>query len=454
MARILPTWFKPALITLVLAAALGAPLHAQELLRDAETEHLLKDMTLPIFKAANVTPASVDLYLVNDPTINAGVGGGQNIFMNTGLLLAADNVNQVIGVYAHETGHIAGGHLTRQGDGAKGATGISLLSLLLGAAAIAAGAGDAGIAILSGGQAVAAGSFLAYSRSEESSADQSGATYLAKIGTSGKGMIEFFNKLQNQEYRLGVPQQSYFRSHPLSSDRISRLEDRIKSSPSYAKPVDPVLEYRFQRIKAKLVGFISEPQRTFQLYPETDTSEYARYARAYAWHKLADEAKARDEMTELLKIRPGDPYYQELLGQVLLESDQVKEAIAPLRSAVAGAPDEPLIQSLLGHALISTEDPTDFAEAKKILENSVRLDPDNPFAWYQLGIVYSKLGDEPRAALASAERLSRIGEMAQAGSSARFAVKGLKSGTPEWVRAQDIALLAENELKKKKNRRS
>jgi predicted Zn-dependent protease len=432
---------------------IASSLQAQSLLRDAETEHLLKDVTRPIFEAAKVTSESVDLYLVNDPTINAGVGGGQNIFMNTGLLLQADNLSQIIGVYAHETGHIAGGHLSRQGDGAKGATGISLLSLLLGAAAVAAGAGDAGIAILQGGQALAAGSFLAYSKGEESSADQAGASYLEKLNMSGKGLIEFFGKLQSQEYRLGVKQESYFRSHPLSSDRITRLEERVTSSKSYNTETDPKLEYRFQRIKAKLAGFLGEPQRTFQLYPESNTSEYARYARAYAWHKLADVPKARAEMEALLKIKPNDPYYLELLGQVLLESGEVKESVAPLRAAVAAAPNEPLIQSLLGHALISTEDPKDFVEARAILEKSVRLDAENPFAWYQLGIVYSRQGDEPRAALASAERLSRIGEFPQAGANARLAVKGLKSGTPEWIRAQDIVLLTDNEAKKKKSRR-
>ncbi len=442
-----------AILCAAAALLLTTSLHAQSLLRDSETERLLKDITRPIFEVAKITPESVDLYLINDPSINAGVGGGQNIFMNSGLLLQADHVGQVIGVYAHEAGHISGGHLVRQADGAKGATGISLLSLLLGAAAVAAGAGDAGIAILQGGQALAYGNFLAYSKGEESSADQAGATFLEKTSMSGKGIIEFFGKLQNQEYRLGVKQESYFRSHPLSSDRITRLEERVTSSKFYDTPIDPQIEYRFQRIKAKLAGFLNEPQRTFQLYPESNTSEYARYARAYAWHKLADVNKAREEMEALLKIRPGDAYYLELLGQVLLESGQVQEAVAPLRRAVAAAPGEPLIQSLLGHALISTEDPKDFAEARKILEKSVRLDADNPFAWYQLGIVYSRIGDEPRAALASAERLSRIGEFPQAVYNAKIASKGLKSGTPEWIRAQDIALLSENEIKKLRKKR-
>jgi predicted Zn-dependent protease len=433
-------------------ALLATAAQAQETLRDAETEHLMRDMTGPIFDAAKIPRGAVNLYLLNDNSINAFAAEGQNIFMHSGLIMRADNVNQVIGVYAHETGHIAGGHLYRQSDGAKGATGISLLSLLLAAGAIAAGAGDAGIAIIQGGQALAYGNFAAYTRSEESSADQAGATFLEKAHESGKGILSFFNKLQTDEYRLNVKQETYFRSHPLSSDRITQLEQRVEASPYYNAPTDPQLEYRFQRVKAKLAGFVNEPQRTFQLYPESDVSEYAHYARAYAWHKMGDVAKARAETAELLKVKPKDPYYLELEGQVLLESGMVQESIPPLRRAIAEAPDEPLIQSLLGHALISTEDDRDFAEARKILENSVRLDPDNPFAWYQLGIVYARSGDEPRASLASAERYSRAGQVPEAAANARRAVAGLSKGTPEWVRASDILNIAENDLKKKKYR--
>ncbi len=432
---------------------LSASVQAQSMLRDAETERLMKDMTRPIFKAANIPADSVNLYLINDNSINAFVAEGQNIFMHSGLLLKADTVNQVIGVYAHETGHISGGHLYRMDEGTKGATNISLLSMLLAAGAIAAGAGEAGIAIMQGGQALAYGSFFSFTRGQESSADQAGASFLEKSGQSGKGMLEFFQKLQDQEYRLGVPQETYFRSHPLSSDRVEALEQRVESSPTFNKPTDPQLEYRFQRIKAKLAGYLNEPPRTFQLYPESNTSEYAHYARAYAWHKLGDVAKARAEMDALLKIKPDDPYYQELMGQVLLESGLVADAIPHLRQSIALASDEPLIQSTLGHALVSTEDDKNYVEAKRILENSVRLDPDNPFAWYQLGIVYSRIGDEPRAALASAERFSRDGQVQEAAMNARKAVAGLTKNTPEWTRATDILLIAENEMRKKSFKR-
>lgn len=444
-----------AALLLIATFALGVrPVLAQSVLRDAETEAFMKDMARPLVEAAGLEPKSVEFILVQDDSLNAFVTGGQNVFLHSGTIVQAQGVNQIEGIVAHELGHITGGHNVRFADGIKGASNISLVSLLLGAAAIAAGAGEAGMGIMAGGQQAAMGKFLAYSRNQESSTDQAGAQFLAKAGISGRGSIEFFKQIQNQEYRYAIPQDdSYGRTHPLSGERITMLEELYKKSPAWERPSDPAIEKRFQRVKAKLIGFVSEPSRTFQLYPESDLSEPARYARAYAWHKSAFPDRAATEVDALLKIAPNDPYYLELKGQVLLESGRVKESIEPLRQAVRLAPDQPLIAALLGHALISTEDKADTEEAKTILRTAVARDNSNPFAWYQLGIAYERDGDEPRAALASAERYNLMGAPQMALPNARRAVAGLKAGTPDWLRAQDIVLVSEDEMAKQKKRR-
>lgn len=443
------------LALLIAIFALGArPALAQSVLRDAETEAFMRDMAKPLIEAGGLDPRSVQFVLIHDDSLNAFVTGGQNVFLHSGTFAQADNVNQIQGIVAHELGHITGGHNVRFADGARAANSISLVSLLLGAAAIAAGAGDAGMGIMTAGQQAALGKFLAYSRAQESSTDQAGASFLAKAGISGRGSLEFFRKIQNQEYRYAIPQDdSYSRTHPLSSERIAVLEELFSKSPAWDRPPDPEIERRFQRIKAKLIGFVSEPARTFQLYPETDISEPGRYARAYAWHKSAYPDKAAAEVDALLKAAPNDPYYLELKGQILLESGRVKEAIPPLRQAVKLAPDQPLIAALLGHALISTEDKADAEEAKAILKTAVARDNTNPFAWYQLGIAYEREGDEARAALASAERYNLIGAPQMALPNARRALAGLKTGTPDWLRAQDIVLVSEDEVGKLKKRR-
>jgi predicted Zn-dependent protease len=430
------------------------PAMAQSILRDAETEQLFKDISRPILIGAGLRPENVDIVLLQDKSINAFVAGGQIVYIHSGLIAAADNANQVQGVIAHEVGHITGGHVIRLQEGAKVATGIMLLTLLLGAAAMAAGAGDAGAGIMAAGQQAAMGKFLAYTRTQESSADQAGASFLGKAGISGRGSIAFFKKLQNQEFRYAIPQEdSYARTHPLTGERIQALENTYKSTPAWNTPTDPAVEARFQRVKAKLLGFVNDPKRTLQIYPESNKSEPARYARAYAWHKSAYPEKALDEVNALLAVRPQDPFYLELKGQVLLESGHPGDALGSLREAVQQAPNQPLIAALLGHALIATEQPGNFAEAKRVLKAAIGRDNSNPFAWYQLGIVYDREGDPGRAALATAERYNLQGQAKLALANAEQAMQAIPQGSADYLRAQDIAMVSRTEVDKDKKKK-
>jgi predicted Zn-dependent protease len=439
-------------ILLFFAAARPA-LAQQEVLRDSETELLFKQISTPLIEAAGLDPKSVRVILLRDSEINAFVAQGQVVYIHSGLLTASDNVNELQGVIAHELGHVAGGHSIRIYEGVKQATVISILSLVLGAAAIAAGAGDAGMGIFAAGQQAATGQFLAFSRAQESSADLAGASYLSKAGISGKGSLSFFKKLQNQEYRLAIyAKDSYDRTHPLSQERIQALTQVYEKDPAWNRSPDPALEARFQRVKAKLIGYVT-PDQAPSRYPESDQSVPAHYARAYAYHLGAYPDKANAEADALLATAPDDPFFLELKGQILLEGGHPDQAIAPLRKAVAIAPDMPMIAVMLGHALVASEDLKNFAEAKSILKNAVNRDNDNPFAWYQLGIVYDREGDAPRAALATAERSNLEGQDKLALTSARTAMAGLPQGTPDYLRAQDIAMVSENALKKDKKHR-
>lgn len=446
-------WLRVAAIMAASLAMIARPAAAQQILRDAETEAFMNDMSGPLVKAAGMEPRNVQVLVINDPQINAFVAGGQYVWVHSGLIAAADNVNQLQGVVAHELGHIEGGHIIRSSEGMKEATGITLLSLVLGAAAIAAGGAEAGMGIMGMGQQAAMGKFLAFSRAQESSADLAGARYLSKAGLSGKGSLAFFKKLQNQEYRLAIPQEdSYGRTHPLSGERINVLREVYAVDPAWDRPDDPKLEARFERIRAKLIGFVSEPNQTLIKYPESDRSIPAHYARAYAWHKSAYPQKALEEADALLAAQPHDPYFLELKGQILLESGKPADAIAPLREAVK-LTNQPLIATLLGHALIATEDDANFAEAEQVLRNAVARDRENPFAWYQLGVVYERRGDSARAALATAERYSLMGDNQMALRSADGAMQGLKAGTVDYLRAQDIAMVSRAAVEQKRKKR-
>jgi predicted Zn-dependent protease len=442
-----------------LAAAsmlLAQPATAQSILRDAETEALLQDLMDPLTEAAGLPRGSVDVVLINDPTLNAFVAGGQRVYVHSGLINAAENANEVQGVLAHELGHISGGHVIGIYDGYSKATKISLLSLLIGVAAAVAGAGDAAMGVMAMGQQAALGSFLTFSRGQEATADAAGAQYLSKAGISGKGSLEFFNKLQNLEFRYGYNQNdeaTYSRTHPLSGDRMARLREDYVVDPAWDAPTDPAVEARFQRIKAKLYGYLAKPVDTLRSFPGHVDTVPAHYARAYAYHKDARLDLALGEAETLLALDPHDPYFLELKGQVLLESGRPDEALAPLREATRMTGNDSLIAGTFGHALVATEDRRHLDEAEQVLRAAVAKDRENPFAWYQLGMVYGAKGDIPRARLASAERQIMIGGAAEALHNAEAALGALDHGSPDWIRAQDVAMQARAQLERERDRK-
>ncbi|UTW53843.1 M48 family metalloprotease [Kordiimonas sp. SCSIO 12610] len=429
------------------------PSHAQSLLRDAETEAFFRDVSDPIFEAAGLTPASVNMYLLGDQSLNAFVTGGQNIFIHSGLMLASDDVNQLIGVIAHETGHIAGGHLVRNSDYATASTATALTSLVLGAAAILAGSPDAGIGIISAGQSVAQRQYLAYNRVQESSADIAGIQYLEAAGVSGRGLIQFFDKLRDQEILAQIRQDPYVRSHPLNRQRILSLQEGVSKSPYFRAPPNKKHNEQFNRIKAKLAGYLYGPQRTLRLYPLSDQSQSARYARVYAYHKALEWDLAMREVDSLLREEPENPYYYEIKGQILFEQGKVKEAVPVFERAAHYSNNQPLIMTALGQALVSLEDNALMERAIPILEDATRKDRGNAFAWFNLAKAYSWLEKTPEASLATAERFYAVGGAGQAAYHASQAVKGLKQGTPEWLRAQDILVFAEQAIERQKGRR-
>ncbi|WP_417449024.1 M48 family metalloprotease [Kordiimonas sp.] len=431
------------LLLLPLSAA-----RAQSILRDAETEAFLHEVSDPIFIAAGLNPSSVHLYLLHDNSINAFVTGGQNIFIHSGLILAADNVDEFLGVMAHETCHIACGHRVRRADAAGIAGTTSILSMVLGAAAILAGGADAGLGIMMAGQSVAQGQYLAYSRGQESEADLAGARYLEEAGVPGEGMIAFFEKLRDQEILAQIRQDPYVRSHPLNRTRILQLQEAVQTSPYAGQPPNPEMNEKFNRLKAKLAGYLFEPRRTLRDYPLSDSSASARYARVYAYHKALEWDAALKEADALIEMEPKNPYFYEIKGQILFENGRVDESLPIFRKAVMLAPSEPLIATALGQAMVSTEDNRLMAEAIPILEDATRQDRGNSFAWFNLAKAYAWVGREAEASLATAERFYSAGSPMQAVMHAQRAMQAFDEGSPEWLRAQDIMYVSEEAAEK------
>lgn len=426
-----------ALAALFYVLGTGVQAQAQSLLRDAEIETLLWDYSTPIFEAAGVPVDSIDIYLVGNNTPNAFVAGGLNMFIHTGLLTAADTPNQIEGVIAHETGHMAGGHLARFGDGMRAATAPILLTLGLGILAAAAGAPEAGIAIIGQGQVAAQLEFLEYNRAQENAADQAAVTYLETAGLSGQGLVEFFAKLRNQQVIRARRPQSYAQSHPLAGARVSAVQGRIQESPFYELKDDEAAVRRLQMAQAKIYGFLESPAQTFRRFPENDTP-MARYARSIAHFRASDLTPALEGIDSLIAEEPDNPYFHELKGQMLFEHGRTFESIEPHRRSVEIAPNEPLLRINLARAMIAAERPDLVRPAIDELKVAVRFEPGNGFAWSELARAYDALGETGLAELATAEAMYAAGDRRGAFTFAQRARQDLRRGTPEWRQAVDI----------------
>lgn len=441
-----------SVLTRILLAALlcltALPAAAQGLIRDAEIERTLQRIAYPLLRAAAVSPSSVRIYIVNDPEPNAFVAGGANIFVNTGLLTELDSMDEVQAVIAHELGHLTGGHQVTRGQAMAGSTVFGVLGMLGAAAATVAGAPEAGIAIAAGSTQVASRNMLAHTRAEEAAADQSGLRYLSAAGADPDAMLRVLDHFRGQDAMLGgYNVDAYAQSHPLWSERIALLEDRAAKLPK-GSPPSAEDDYWYRRMVAKLEAFLESPATTLRAYPESDASEPARLARAVAWHRRPDPAKAVAAIDGLIAIRPDDPWYNELKGQFLLEAGRASPAVTAYRRAAELDPNEPLVLAGLGRALLNEDDPRTVGEARDVLARAQSLDRVGDSGMLRdLALAEARLGHDGAAALATAERFSLEGAWRDAARNAQRAADLLPYGSPGWQRAQDIVTISTRELK-------
>ncbi|HEU4359039.1 MAG TPA: M48 family metalloprotease [Xanthobacteraceae bacterium] len=441
-----------ALVTATALAGAGAPAHAQKdkgppVVRDAEIEQLLREYTQPILRTAGLAQQNVQVVIINDRSFNAFVADGRRIFVNAGALMESETPNQIIGVLAHETGHIAGGHLARMREAIASATTQSVIAMLLGAGAlIAAGRsgadlGQAGAAAIAGPTMAIQHTMIGYMRAQEEQADRAGVKFLTATGQSPKGMYDTFKRMADQVLYQVRYINPYLQTHPLPSERVAALEGLAKASPYWDHKDSPALQARHDLMRAKLYGFIERPDGVARRYPPSDTSLAARYARAISAYRFSDPRVALAQIEALIQAQPQDPYFYELKGQALLEAGTPAEAIAPLRHAVQLAPNPALIQIMLAQALVATRDRAHVDEAIPMLQAAVLREPDTPDAYGQLAMAYGQKNDLARADLASAQAAFMRGDLKTAREIASRAKARFPVGSPGWVKADDLASL-------------
>jgi predicted Zn-dependent protease len=430
----------------VLALALPFTASAQGLIRDAEIEAILRDYSDPLFEAAGLKPSDVDIYIIQDDSLNAFVAAGQNVFLHTGLIMQSDTPEQLKGVIAHETGHIAGGHNVTREQAMGAAQGTSLITLGLGALALFAGAPDAAMALFGSAGQFTALSFFTFTRTEESAADQYGLDFMEKTGQNPEGLLQFMEKFRYEELMSVARRDPYFRSHPISTDRIANMRKRVAQIAVNSKPQDARSLEQLAMMKAKLVGFIGPPSRVLSRYPASDQSIPAKYARTIAAYRAVDIKAAMTGIDELISLKPDDPYFYELKGQILFESGKAAESIAPHRKSIELAPQHALLKVNLARSLLGAkgeDNSKNVKEAEGLLIDAIALEKDNAFAWNQLAVAYAAEGRVGDADLATAEEAYNVGDMGRAQVFARRATKALKLDTPNGQRAMDIAALSD-----------
>ncbi len=408
------------------------------IIRDAETETLLRNFANPLFRAAGVEPGLVRILILRDDAINSFVTTGNRMFIHTGLITRAESAGEMIGVIAHETGHIRGGHLAKLPELMREALITSIGSLLIGAAAgIASGNPGAAIGTGLGGSQLAQRNFLSFTRGIEQSADQSAVQTLDRLHWSARGMLALFERLNEQESLL-IGTDPYLQTHPLTRDRLAFVQQHVRTSPWSDAKFPDAFETDFAMMRAKLRAFLDPSSVTLARVKSTDASPPARYARAIALYRLGHTDEAVALIDGLLKDSPANPWLWELKGQVLFEGGRGPAAIPPYQEAVRLAPGQPLLRGELGRAMIEANNPALLRPAIEQLTSALAREHDESDYWRALATAYGKLGDLPNADLALAEESLLTGDIRAARFLATRASKALKPG-PSQLRALDIA---------------
>jgi predicted Zn-dependent protease len=427
-------------------AALAQQEKGPPVIRDTEAEQLLRDYTRPILRVAGLEKQNIQVVIINESVFNAFVADGRRIFVNYGAMLQSETPNQIIGVLAHETGHLAGGHLAKLREQLAQAQTQMIIAMLIGAGAVVAGArsgsnsglANAGAAAIAGPQEMIRRTLISYQRQQEENADRAGVKFLTASGQSAKGMYETFKRFTNDSLFAAHGADPYLQSHPMPAERVAALEELARSSPYWEKKDDPALQLRHDMVRAKISAFMDRQDTVYRRYPMSNESLPARYAHAITTYLHGDLRSALAQIDGLIQQQPANPYFYELRGQALLEGGKPAEAIAPLRKAVALSNNAPLIEMLLGQALVGTDNKAYTEEAIAILRAAVARETEAPLGYMQLAMAYGRKGDLAQADLASAQAAFLRGDNKTARELASRAKTRFAVGTPGWVKADDI----------------
>lgn len=450
------TRLRSTISLFLLCLVFTSPAQAGSLIRDAEVEHTLRMMASPIFKSAGIPPESVKIFILNDDSINAFVAGGLNMFVHTGLILNAETPDMLLGVMAHETGHMAGAHLSQLSAASEHASIGALISTIIGAAATIGGAGEAGGAIITAGQNTALRSLLSHYRGNEQQADQAGISYMEANGYSPRGMLRMFEVLRRSEQQhVGAPD-PYLRTHPLTSDRIATMRSAVDDSPTADADTPETIKRWHARSVAKLYAFLEQPEKVLQRYQSpiatasNGEKEAVHLARAVAFFRKLDMVQALKEAEALIALSP-DGFAYDLKGQLLFETGRVDEAIVAYEKANQLAGSNALLLTDLAKCYLAKETDVLLPKAKAALEKAALLDDANATTFRLLAIVQGKQGHMGESYLAQAREAALQNNPQQTVVYAKRAKAALPASSPARLQAEDLLSEARRLIKEQKD---
>ena len=450
MITFLKNFIKYLLCVLIICILLLKNIAYTKYIRDTEIENTLYSWTKPILKVAGLEKNNLKIHIVADKRINAFVTNGQNMFLNTGLIIKAGSASGLIGVIAHEIGHIKAGHIIKMKQAAKKLQNNQLITSLLGMGLLIATNSNDNFnddrmeiakTALSIGPSIANRSFFSFSRSNEYVADTLAIDFLKGVKRDPKSLSIILEKLYGQELLLIERQDPFLRTHPLSKARMDLIRQKTSLADNYNESNFDKVSY--SRIKAKLEGFLENPGRT--LLNNTDNSISSRYARAIAYFRVPLYKKSIEEINSLLKDYPNDPFFIELKAQILSENGKIKEAIKYYKEALKILPKSTLIMLPLCNLLLEdNKNLKDIKEANNYLNFIVKKEPENIYAWHLKGISHNRLGEPINANLSAAEEFLRRGDFKNAKFFADKVISATKKFSSENLRASDIINLINN----------
>ncbi len=435
--------------TIALTGVFGQSAQAQQrgvsVVRDAEIEALVRDYSAPILDAAGLGRSGIEIVLVGNNSFNAFVAG-RRIFINTGALVTAQTPNEIIGVIAHEAGHIAGGHQQRLREQMSRAQTIAVIASVLGAGAAVAGSltgssglGQSGMGIFAGGSEMARRSMLTYQRGEETTADRAAITYLERTGQSARGMLATFERFADDMALSGSRVDPYQLSHPMPRERIANLEELVRTS-SFADRKDPsALQQRHDLMRAKIAAYTQGHQAAMRLFRDDPRGVPALYADAIGTFLAGNSRDALKKIDALVRAQPGNAYFHEMRGEILMRANQPAEAAkAPAKAMSLDKSRSGIIQVAYGNALLQTGKPDQIRKAAVEIQAGLTRAKEYAAGYRYLAQAHAQLGDIAHADLATAEGHFYSGNYKDAKIFAARAQQKMAPGTPGALRAQDI----------------